>query len=666
MKRLTPGMFAAVLIAFFTFAAAAVISRTFFERLPHLEDEFAYLYQAKIFAGGHAWVPRDEPVKVFWQPFVIQPTASPDGVLKRFGKYTPGWPLLLSIGVLAGQPWVINAFLAMLTVALVYRMGSEIFGEPVGLVSALLLAISPMALLLNATLMSHISAMFMAALFAYAYWRVTRHGKRRYVWAAVGGLALGWIIATRPLTAIAIAAPVALHALSRLIDVVPQGSKLGRYSDFIPPLAVVVGILFGWLVTGELISPLTIITWFVAYIALQLVVALSGHEYRAKFGKVFMPLVVLAVFVLPTGGLWALFNQILTGDWRTNTYTLLWAYDQVGFGPNHGNMPGGHSLELGLRDARADLAVWLRDLFGVTLHPAIAGYAADNLGWGAGVGLSWVVVLIGLISGRKNEWVWLFFEFFVAIVIAQLFYWIGSVVYGTAAYSLRYYYEGTFGVCLVAGYGLVAWGRSFGINRQKVPAAASQPTASLPQLVRESALPIDYLNGPSSGRARRVSLHPATFVERLRLAWDSLWPGYMILYIVLVVGCTASLAGYTPARFQESLAGWPNGLFRYNKVGRNQIDVIQAMRVKSGHPELPVLIVVLNDPNPAVEDNWRDYGAAMALTSPYLDSDIILARVFTQEDVPDFIRRFPGRQVLYQVGEHLYLSMDEALAGASQ
>jgi hypothetical protein len=133
-----------------------------------------------------------------------------------------------------------------------------------------------------------------------------------------------------------------------------------------------------------------------------------------------------------------------------------------------------------------------------------------------------------------------------------------------------------------------------------------------------------------------------------------------------VVICTASLLGYTPARFHESLAGWPNGLFRYNKVGQNQIDAIQAMRIKSGHPELPVLIVVLNDPNPAVEDNWRDYGAAMALTSPYLDSDIILARVFTKEDVPDFIRRFPGRQVLYQIGDRLYLSMDEALAGAGK
>src|SRR5437762_6384737 len=304
-------MIAALLIGFFTFVLAAEISRTIFERLPHLEDEFAYLYQAKIFAGGHAWVVRDEPIKYFWQPFVIQPETSQDGILKRFGKYTPGWPLLLSIGVFAGQPWIVNAFLSMLSVLLTYRLGREIFNERVGLVSALLLSISPMALLLNASLMSHTSAMFMAVLFVYAYWRVTRHGKRRFVWAAVAGLALGWIIATRPLTAAAIGAPVILHAASRILDAMFE----------------------------------------------------KGH--RPNFAQTIAPLVVLSVFVLPTGGLWPLFNQLWTGDWKTNVYTLLWPYDIVGFGPGHGIMDGGHNLEYGWRNARADLVVYMRDLFGL-------------------------------------------------------------------------------------------------------------------------------------------------------------------------------------------------------------------------------------------------------------------------------------------------------------
>ncbi len=611
MKRLTTGMVAALLISFITFVLAAEISRTVFERLPHLEDEFAYLYQAKIFAGGHAWVIRNEPVKYFWQPFIIQPETSSDGILKRFGKYTPGWPLLLSIGAFAGQPWIVNAFIAMLSVLLTYRLGREVFNERVGLVSALLLAISPMALLLNATLMSHTSAMFMAIVFVYGYWRLTRHGRRRFVWAAVAGLALGWIIATRPLTAVAIAAPVVLHAASRVLD------------------------------------------------------ALFEKGHRPNFGQTIAPLVVLSVFVLPTGGLWPVFNQLWTGDWKTNVYTLLWSYDTVGFGPGHGVMDGGHTLEYGWRNARADLGVFMRDLFGFTLSPGIEKYAEENWGWGAGIGLSWILVLAGLIAGRKNEWVWLFFELFVAIVIAQLTYWIGSTVYGSAAYSLRYYYEATFGVCLVAGYGVVAWAESLRKKQAAASETAIDPvTAShIPErtlvLAQANAVPIDYLNGVRSGRAPRFT--SSTFMDRLKLAWNKLWPGY----IILLVACAASLTGYTPARFQESLAGWPSGLFRYNEVGRQQLDAINEMRAKAGNPKQPVLIVVLHNPNPAIEDNWRDYGAAMAETSPYLDSDIIVARVFEKEDAPDLIRRFPGRLVLYQIGQNLYFTVEDAMAGAA-
>src|SRR5258708_19100891 len=129
--RLTPGMIAVIMMAFFTLAAGVIINRTVFERLPHLEDEFGYLFQAKVFAGGHAYAVRspEDPVAQFWQPFVIQPETQSDGVLKRFGKYTPGWPLLLTFGVLLGTPWLINPMLAMLSVALVYRLGTGVFED---------------------------------------------------------------------------------------------------------------------------------------------------------------------------------------------------------------------------------------------------------------------------------------------------------------------------------------------------------------------------------------------------------------------------------------------------------------------------------------------------------------------------------------------------------
>ena len=667
-KRLTPGMIAALVIAFFTLAAGVIISRTVFERLPHLEDEYAYLYQAKIFAGGHVYVVRNEPVAYLWQPFVLQPDAGDDGIQKRFGKYTPGWPLLLSVGVLLGEPWFINPILAMLSVLVVYRLGKEIFDEPVGLVSALLLAICPTALLLNATIMSHTPAMFMGVVFVYAYWRLTRNGKGRYRWATLAGLALGLMVATRPLSAVAIAVPVILHALSRVLD------------------------------------------------------TMSGKNWFPKLRLTLLPLLTLSIFVLPTVATWAAYNQITTGDWKTDTYLMLWSYDKPGFGTGYGLMDGGHTLAYGFRNARADMEVYLRDLFGWTIHPAAADYLNSNVGWGAGTGLSWLVIVIGLVAGRKQEWIWLFFLLFVALVIAQMTYWIGSVVYGTAAYSTRYWYEATFGMCLVGGYGIVAWARSIrgsaywllslvliaiffvaviaygviiayavvaaaviymvysalrrspgggrktaiveaGGGLPAIPASDSPDTPEVEHFGNAPSIPvhINYLNGIESPKAHKNRPNTATFLGRLQAAWDSLWPGYIILELAVM----ASLIGYTPARFQEPAAGWPNGLFRYNEVGQQQVQQIDDMRAKYGKPDQKVLIVVLHSPDPTKGDDWRDYGAAMAMTSPYLDSDIIVARVFDSEEAPDFVKRFPDRLVLYQIGQTMAPTIDQVIQKAT-
>jgi hypothetical protein len=554
-------MLAALALMLFTLVSAAVVSRNVLERLPHLEDEFAYLYQAKIFARGQVWVPRDEQVKVFWQPFVLQPEDPDDGVLRRFGKYIPGWPLVLTPGVWLGQPWVINAFLAMLSVGLVYRLGKEVFGEPAGLVAALLTAISPMALLLNATLMSHTWAMFAALVFVYAYWRTLKRGRGVYLWAMLGGLMIGGIVITRPLTAIALAAPFALHGLWRL--------------------------------------------W-------------SALWDRKGLAPTFRVLFVMAVAVLPVTALWPLFNHVTTGDWRTNTYTLLWRYDKVGFGEGYGLNRGGHTLTWGWRNARADLREWLRDLYGFTMQPGFEEYARANWVYGAGAGLSWIPVIAGLIVGRRKTWTWLLFGQFVCLVGAGLFYWIGAVVHGSAAYSVRYYYEATFAVSLVAGNGVVVWAQSL--------------------------------------RRPRPALNLGRFSGRLRLAWNQLWPGYVILFIAVGL----SIAGYTPARFREPLPpDWDQGLYQYNKASRVQLDAIQALR---GNDPRPVLLVILRNPDREIRDNWRDYAAMMAATSPYLDSDIVVARIFEPDEVQEFLRRFPERLVLYQIGEHFYTSVEEALA----
>ncbi|MBX3064307.1 MAG: glycosyltransferase family 39 protein [Anaerolineae bacterium] len=573
MRRLNLHTIAVIFLLFFSFSASIFVNRTVFERLPHLEDEFAYLYQARIFARLQAWVPRNEPVKIFWQPFVIQPEQSSDGVAKRFGKYTPGWPLLLASGAAIDSPWIVNAWFAMLNVALTYRLGREIFDKTVGLVGSLLLALSPMALLLNATLMSHPSAMFLTLLFVYAYWRLLKTDRWRYHWGLVAGIALGLNVISRPLTAAAIALPVALHAL------------------------------------------------------LYLIATLIRQSTRQRLLKLFVPLVVLTICAAPVAALWPLFNYIWTGDWRTNVYTLQWSYDRVGFGIGYGpNQQEGHTLTKGWRNARNDLQFYFRDLNGFTLDPSLERIIAKMTGWGAGAGLAWLLIALGLLAGHRRVWIWLLFALLVSIVMAQMAYWIGSSVNGSAAYSVRYYYEATFAICLVSAYGIVALAR--------------------------------LLNGKLASTAAN-----AAFVTKLKAAWQSWSP----VYVLLLICCGLSLVGFTPARLRQPLPPeWNDGLWRYNKVGGEQIAQIEAMRQQYGQPGQQILIVVLRNPDPTIKDNWRDHATAMALTSPFLDSDVIVARVFEVADISEFTRRFPQRLVLYQIGEHLYSSVEAALRGAAQ
>jgi hypothetical protein len=604
----------ALLLAYFALVASAVISRNVFERLPHLEDEMAYLYQAKIFAAGRFYVERgDDPAQYFWQPFVLQPDDPHDGINKRFGKYTPGWSLALALGVLVDQWWVVNAFCGMLTVALTYRLAREVFkdhhGEEVGLVSALLLAISPMALLLNATLMAHPFAMLMTVTFVYCYWRTTKNGTRWYGWAIVGGLAAGMLIATRPWTAIAMGAPIALHALARFLD------------------------------------------------------SFSTPRYMDQLFLVFRSLFVMALAVMLTASTWLLANTVWTGSPTTNTYTLLWAYDKVGFGEGYGLNKGGHSLYYGFRNAREDIKTWNRDLFGFTLDAGIAEYLSKNLGWGWGVGLSWIPFVYGFIVGRKRDWIWVFTEIVLAIMIFQLAYWIGSWVQGAAAYSLRYYYESTFAACIVSAYGIVTWAHRLRGDR-RVYAVDSSIHGGSKNVSNSPEFAINYLNGAhDSTHIPSVALSRKRFLDRVQLAWHNLSPGYLLL----LIACGVSLVGYTPARFREPAGErWPNGLYRYNKIGQHQLQAIDDMRAQLGAPDQPVLILILRNPDPGVRDNWRDYGAALAMTSPTLDSEIVVMRIFEKSKIPESVQRFPGRLVLYQVGETLYASAEEALGEDSE
>jgi hypothetical protein len=117
------------------------------------------------------------------------------------------------------------------------------------------------------------------------------------------------------------------------------------------------------------------------------------------------------------------------------------------------------------------------------------------------------------------------------------------------------------------------------------------------------------------------------------------------VYAILLVLVGFSLVGYAPDRI--------DGLYRYGRIGRHQLETVDALRLD---PDRPVLVISIG---PRPDTHWRDVGAVMALTSPSLDSEYILVRdpeEYSLRPETNFlahlIARFPEYQIVfYRAGE---------------
>jgi hypothetical protein len=579
-------------LCFVTFALSALVSRTVFERLPHLEDEVAYLYQARVFANGDWVIPSPENRRAFWQPFIVDNNGTGDYV--RFSKYTPGWSLTLALGVAMGQAWIVNALLAAVAVALVYRLGSEIYSQETGVIAATLLTFSPAALLLNASLMAHTAALTEILVFIYAVWRMER-SRVRWRWALVGGVALGIMLITRPAPTVGMALP------------------------------------------------------FVAWVGVKALYMLFNREaWQTRLQNVVrlvLPFVLLGAVTLSFQVVTFAYNAAAVGDARANLYTLVWSYDRIGFGECCGR--SGHTLEKAFRHLRFDMSLAAADLFGWQangwngqelppklrdflltegsywqplglsflllplgvvlglLHSErkrrtvlwrlalLAGWLIVAIAWCAlpvtslpptaitnptvawgwlGAGMAWLLLpLLVVVRDRspRVRYTWLFVAAIGCLVVLQMTYWVGS-----QRYSTRYWYEAIGLVCLL------------------------------------SALPI------------------AALMRVRGLRW--------IVGMAFVVLVAWSYAFYSVPRVSV--------LYQFNNVSLANLALLDSVRVD----ERPILLLVYGDSTGDNRVSWRAYSTYIAVTSPYLDSEVVAARIADgNEALRDaVVAMFPERQVI--------------------
>jgi len=292
----------ALVLSLVAVVVAYLVADRVFERMAHLEDEVAYVWQAQAIAGGHLTLPSPTYSKSFLVPFVVDYNG------QRFGKYPLGWPATLAMGeVLGARAWV-NSLLAGLGVWLTYRLGKRLFSETVGLLAAGLTLTSPFFMMNSGSLLSHPFGLVLSLAFALAWldaWgepdALPASGWKSWLPVFTAGACLGLLAFTRPLTAVGMALPFVPHA---------------------------------------------VILWF-------------RRDWAVR-----RRLLVFALLAAVLAGFIFIWQFAVTGDPLLNPYTLWWKYDKVGFGPGVGRMESGHTLHQARINTKHSLWVGWHDYFG--------------------------------------------------------------------------------------------------------------------------------------------------------------------------------------------------------------------------------------------------------------------------------------------------------------
>ncbi len=169
-----------------------------------VHDERAYLLQARIFAAGR-WTGEVPPSPDFFEQmhvFVVPRLAA---------KYPPGHALLLAPGMWLGMPGLVPVLFAALAGGLVFAIGRRIADPMVAFLSWALWSTSVPSLLWRASYFSETTstALWLVSVWACVRWRDEAGGSH----LAMAAGALAWMFLTRPLTAIAIGAPLGVFVL---------------------------------------------------------------------------------------------------------------------------------------------------------------------------------------------------------------------------------------------------------------------------------------------------------------------------------------------------------------------------------------------------------------------------------------------------------------------
>lgn len=231
-----PGPAVPATVAAANLALALVVLFTALQDFPNSGDEYAYLVSAEIFSRGRTSVPSPPLPRFFDVMHVVN-----DG--KFYGKYPPGWPLLLAVGVFFGVPWIVNPLLGVATVFAVHGLARRLFSVEAANASALSLLGSPFLVFNSASYFSHPACLLAVVMFLRFLFDVVERPESRARFAGLGACA-GAAFLIRPFTAVVLLAAPTVHLLLSLARREGRKERLVGLSISALPFLVFLGIFF--------------------------------------------------------------------------------------------------------------------------------------------------------------------------------------------------------------------------------------------------------------------------------------------------------------------------------------------------------------------------------------------------------------------------------------
>jgi hypothetical protein len=176
-----------------------------YEWHPHVEDEVAYLYHARILATGAITLPAP-PVPESFDLYLMEVKGT-----EWYAVTPPGWPAILTLGVRLGIPGLVNPLLAGINVLLAFLLLQYLYDRQTARLGVFLLCVSPWYIFLGMSFMTHMATLTCLLAAAVSIEKARLTGKARWGWLA--GLAVGISSLIRPLDGLIVGAVIALWAI---------------------------------------------------------------------------------------------------------------------------------------------------------------------------------------------------------------------------------------------------------------------------------------------------------------------------------------------------------------------------------------------------------------------------------------------------------------------